>query len=68
LNEKHNFTIAVIIITTVCIILIGTLFKSVITGEHVSEHGKDLLADIVNSIIVIVSMIIGNRSGSNGCK
>jgi len=68
LNEKHNFTIAVIIITTVCIILIGTLFKSVITGEQVSEHGKDLLADIVNSIIVIVSMIIGNRSGNNGCK
>ena len=68
MNEKHNFAIAVIIIITVCIILIGTLFESVITGEHVSEHGKDLLADIVNSMIVIVSMIIGNRSGNNGCK
>ena len=68
MNEKHNFAIAVIIIVTVCFIVVGTLFESVITGEHVSEHGKDLLADIVNSMIVIVSMIIGNKSGNNGCK
>lgn len=68
MNEKHNFIIAVIIIVTVCIILVGTLFEYLITGKPVSEHGKDLLADIVNSIIVIVSMIIGNKTGSNWRK
>ena len=62
MNEKHSFVIAVIILITVSIILVGTLLKSAYTNEVMSEHGKDLVSDIINSMIVIVSMIIGSKS------
>ena len=62
MNEKHSFVIAVIILITVSIILVGTLLKSAYTSEVMSEHGKDLVSDIINSMIVIVSMIIGSKS------
>lgn len=61
MNNKQLFLIAMTIVITACLILITSLIAGVTHAVVLQDHTKDILGDITNSLIVIVSLIIGQN-------
>jgi len=62
MNDKQLFLIAITIVITACLILITSLIAGVTHAVTLQEHTKDILGDIVNALIVLVSIIIGKKT------
>jgi len=62
MNDKQLFLIAITIVITACLILITSLIAGVTHAVVLQEHTKDILGDIVNALIVLVSIIIGKKT------
>jgi len=62
MSNNQYFIIATLIIGTICIILMGTLLSTITHNITLQEHTKDILGDIVNALIVLVSIIIGKKT------
>jgi len=62
MNDKQLFLIAITIVITACLILITSLIAGVTHAVILQEHTKDILGDIVNALIVLVSIIIGKKT------
>tara|TARA_R110000751_G_scaffold87916_1_gene174063 strand:+ start:368 stop:562 length:195 start_codon:yes stop_codon:yes gene_type:complete len=62
MSSKQLFIISVIIISTACIVIILSIFGSMVLDFRLTEQGRDLLANALSSLIVIVSMIVGNKA------
>jgi len=65
MNNKQLFLIAITIVITACLILITSLIAGVTHAVVLQDHTKDILGDITNSLIVIVSLIIGSKYERN---
>jgi len=62
MNNNQYFIIAFLILATICLILLGTLLSTITHGIVLQDHTKDILGDIVNALIVLVSIIIGKKT------
>ena len=62
MNSRHLFIISVIIIITACLVVMMSIGGSMVLDIKLTDEGRDLLGNVLNSLIVIVSMVIGNKS------
>ena len=62
MNGKQRFFIVITIISTVCLSILLVSLAVIFSDHTPSDHSNDLVADIVSALIVIVSMVIGNRA------
>jgi hypothetical protein len=62
MDKKQTFIIALLIISTAGGVVLISLIASIVMDVEMTEQGRKLLADIVQSMIVIVSVLIGSKS------
>ena len=62
MDKKQTFIIALLIISTAGGVVLISLIASIVMDVQMTEQGRKLLADIVQSMIVIVSVLIGSKS------
>ena len=59
---KPSELIPLIITGTVCLMVLGIVAASLITGEKMSEDGVKILGDIVLALVAIISFYMGRKS------
>ena len=62
MDKRQTFIIALLIICTAGGVVLISLIGSIVMEVQMTEQGRKLLADIVQSMIVIVSVLIGSKS------
>jgi len=62
MDNRQQFIIAVIIITTICVLLLGIVANTIINKTQLTESAKQIVGNLVSALIALVGVILGNKT------
>jgi len=54
--------IALIIVTTICLLLLIVILNAAIRGVPLSDHGREITGDIILALIALAAFIVGSKT------